>query len=101
MARLTVAFSLDGQTTTPIPAAFFSDLGRQGFIDLMLQRRGVTNTRETRHIWRLLQRPDVPPKNARLIIEKTELLNLYPAGSPPTGSLASALDALWGDVIEN
>ena len=101
MAQLTAAFSLDGQTTTRIPAAFFSRLGRQGFIDLMAHRDGITNAKETRDIWHLLQRPDAPPKGVRLIFKTSDVLGVHPPGSPPTGSIPSALDALWRNLIEN
>ena len=101
MASLTAAFSLDGQTTTRIPAAFFSGIGHHAFVDLMLHRNGVTTPRETQLIWRLLQRRDAPPKGVRLIVKASEAFALYPASSPPTGSIASALDVLWRDLIEN
>ena len=101
MARLSAAFSLDGQTTTRIPPAFFSSLGHQGFVDLMMRRNGITTSRETRRLWRLLQRTDAPPKGVRLIIKASEALALYPPGSQPTGSIASALDVLWRDLVEN
>jgi hypothetical protein len=101
MARLTAGFSLDGQTMTRIPAAFFSDIGHQDFVDLMGRRKGRTIPRETRRLWRLLQRADAPPKSVVVLIKASEALALYPPGSQPTGSIASALDSLWRDLIEN
>lgn len=86
---------------TRIPAAFFSDIGHQDFVDLMGHRQGVTTGRETRRLWRLLQRADAPPKSVVVLIKASELLSIYPAGSPRTGSIASALDVLWRDLIEN
>ena len=101
MARLTAAFSLDGQTTVRIPPAFFSDLGRQQFAELMSCRGGVTNAAETKQLWRLLHRRDTPPKGVLVIVSSIEALALYPPGWPGSGSIASALDLLWADFIEN
>lgn len=102
MARLTASFSLDGKTTTAVPSRFFAELGRQGFIALMAPYRdGITTAQETRQIWRLLHRQDAPPKSVRLIIKTSEIMALYPRGAPGTGSIASALDALWADLVEN
>lgn len=99
MASIYASFLLTGSTDETVPPDFFREIGFARFCDLMAHRDGMTNAQETRRIWRLMKRTDKAPKSIRLVFNTGQVLRHAPP--EPTGSIASALDALWQRIIEN